>query len=214
MIRDTVLRCVQPFPSFRQRINAARRKWGEFRTIRRWEKAGRPAPMPAAAKRAFLRAAAAEHGLIAFVETGTFVGDTLEAMRGAFSELHSIELSDDYYARALKRFADMPSITLWQGDSGDVLPIVLQKVRSPTLFWLDGHHSGADTAHGEQATPIRRELQHIAGHPLMGKHLVVVDDARLFGKVESYPGLDEMRAMSEKLGFRTFSKFDDLLVLK
>ena len=51
------------------------------------------------------------------VETGTFLGDMLAAMRDDFDSLTSIELSEELHSRAKRRFAGDPKITLLHGDS-------------------------------------------------------------------------------------------------
>src|ERR1035438_7237514 len=73
--------------------------------IRAWEMAGRPLPPPDVLKQRNLRRAAEAHGLRIFVETGTFDGQMVEAMRNHFDRIYSIELSREYYDAARRRFA-------------------------------------------------------------------------------------------------------------
>src|SRR5262249_21720595 len=147
------------------------------------------------------------------VETGTFYGDTLYALRYTFDKLYSIELSEDFYRRAVKRFADEPKIHLQQGDSGEVLAEVLKLVDGPALFWLDGHYSGGTTALGAEARPILRELRQIAKQPLRDKHLIVVDDARLFDGTGGYPTITDFRVEAQHLGFTHVEVTNDMIVL-
>jgi len=60
------------------------------------------------------------------------------------------------------------------------------------LFWLDGYYSAGETAKGEKETPIFEELDHIFGDNRC-EHVVLVDDARLFGTDAAYPSLEELR---------------------
>src|SRR5579871_2612293 len=133
----------------------------DWRAGWQWRIAGRPLPPPPHVKRRFLRSYGRAHGLRLFVETGTYVGDTIAALHGSFEHLHSIELSRELYERVFDRFGDDPKVTLWHGDSGDILPHLLPRLDAPTLFWLDGHYSGGTTARGVEDTPILRDRKSV-----------------------------------------------------
>ena len=76
------------------------------------------------------------------VETGTFEGDTLaELAADKTIQVTSIELADHYYRAAKRRFAGYQNVTLLHGDSGKLLPEVVDKLQAPALFWLDGQYS-------------------------------------------------------------------------
>jgi hypothetical protein len=64
----------------------------------------------------------------------------------------------------------------------------------PSILWLDAHydHDGREDRRGEVDTPIREELSHALHWAAVG-HLVLVDDARLFGSDEAYPTIDEVQ---------------------
>lgn len=119
-----------------------------------------------------------------FVETGTFEGDTIEAMYNQFDFLISIELSEKYYQQARERFKDITNISILQGDS----PVILKEIlylkddiwrRLPrTLFWLDAHCSGGETAGGIH--PIVGELTAIFESGVEG--VILVDDCQDFWK--------------------------------
>lgn len=178
-----------------------------------WRRQGRPAPPPDSVKRRLLRRHAKAHGLRVFIETGTYDGGTVQALSPRFRELHSIELSSERYEKARLRLAPQTNVKLWQGDSGAVLPQVLESVREPALFWLDGHYSGVNSGRGELDTPIRLELEHIARHPWRASHFIVVDDARLFNGTNDYPTLDQLRGEARELGFPHMAIEDDMIVL-
>lgn len=59
------------------------------------------------------------------------------------------------------------------------------------MFWLDGHYSGEGTAKGDKETPILEELKCILNKNDY-KHVILIDDARLFGNVCDYPSIDEL----------------------
>ncbi|MGB1130351.1 MAG: hypothetical protein ACPG4K_09880 [Haloferula sp.] len=138
---------------------------------------------------------ARRYDLKIFVETGTFLGDTVEAMRPHFDRVYSIELADKYFEKAVRRFRGASSVKLLQGDSGDRMPEVVAELDAPTLFWLDGHYSGGDTAKGVLAAPVWAELKAIFGgmkHPFV----ILIDDARCFKQVggEAYPAVSDIEA--------------------
>lgn len=171
------------------------KQFKERRKLKAWIKAGKPVPPPPLAKRAMHLEYAEKFGLKIFVETGTFLGDTVEAMRPHFDRIYSIELADKYYERAVRRFSGVSSVKLLQGDSGDRMPEVVGELDGPTLFWLDGHYSGGDTAKGDLAAPVWAELKAIFGgmkHPFV----VLIDDARCFTHEgsKSYPAVSDIEA--------------------
>jgi len=126
-----------------------------------------------------------------FVETGTYLGDTLEyiAKSGVFCT--SIELSQELYEAACKRFNGYKNVRLLQGDSGLRLPELLAEIKTPVLFWLDGHYISDNTASDETHTPISVELQAILSHPIR-QHVILIDDAHAFDGTNGYPHLDDL----------------------
>jgi hypothetical protein len=164
------------------------------RKRRAWLTAGRPLPVPSSIKHEILGDHADRYGLHTLVETGTFRGGTIEALRDRFARIYSIELDDTLYERARRRFADVPHVTILHGDSALMLPTVLAMLGEPALFWLDGHYSGPGTAKGRRETPIEEEIRAVLAHPVAG-HVILVDDARVFGSWPDYPTIDEFRRL-------------------
>lgn len=76
-----------------------------------------------------------------FIETGTFLGDTVDFFKDKFHKIYSIELSHDLAAKAKYIFAEYENIEIVEGNSNVILPKLLQQTKGPTLFWLDGHYS-------------------------------------------------------------------------
>lgn len=146
-------------------------------------------PAPHATKQAAIRELAAEYGARIFVESGTYQGDMVEAMKPVFETLYSIELSPELHAAAVVRFSGDSHVELLQGDSGDELRHLMGRINGPALFWLDGHYSGGVTAKGVLDTPVWAELEHILNAPDL-KHVILIDDARLFGRDSAYPTVE------------------------
>ena len=126
-----------------------------------------------------------------FVETGTYLGDTLGYIAKSGVRCTSVELSRELYEAAGKRFNGYKNVSLVQGNSGQVLPELLKVINKPALFWLDGHYSSGITATAETQTPISAELQAILGHSIK-RHVILIDDARCFDGKNDYPHLDDL----------------------
>jgi hypothetical protein len=171
------------------------KKWREARIqeeeIREWERKGKPVPPPHIIKQRTLRFFAKKFNLKILVETGTYYGDMVEAMKGVFERIHSIELSEELYEKAKKRFEGEEKIHLIHGDSGIEIGKLIGSINQPALFWLDGHYSAGVTARGEKDTPIRDELTHIL-NAQNREHVIIIDDARMFGVNPAYPSMEEL----------------------
>ena len=118
--------------------------------------------------------------LTTFVETGTFRGDTIEIASKYFSELYSVEMSQELYRAATERFRGQSGLHLNLGDSPDFLREHSEVFRSrAVLFWLDAHWCSADdTAGSDSQSPLLNELQAIGSlHP---SSVLLIDDARLY----------------------------------
>ena len=134
-----------------------------------------------------------------FIESGTCAGDTTEKASRIFNEVYSIELSHDYYSKALNRFKNHKNITLYCGDSPEVLSVLLPLVQGKICFFLDGHFSGGTTACSiNGTTPILAELKAIKNSNI-DNAIIMIDDIRLFQKTISneaaangYPTLKEV----------------------
>lgn len=122
-----------------------------------------------------------------FIETGTFEGDAIEIARPYFDEIHSIELSPEYYELAKARFAGDPHVHLYLGDSASQLATLKPIFNGrPTLFWLDAHWCVATSTGGEKSQcPLLREIRGIG--ELGATSAIMIDDARLFASPPPYP---------------------------
>ena len=156
-------------------------------------------------KRRIIREYKDKYGLNIFIESGTFLGDTIEEFKKDFKQLFSIELSKDLAEKASKRFGADRHIQIVNGDSGKEIANILRSIHEPCLFWLDGHYSseffiGTDyivTAKGEKDTPIIEELKSILSHEIKN-HVILIDDARYFTGKTDYPSLSEITAFVKR----------------
>lgn len=163
------------------------------RALRKWNEAGRPLPPPHALKQNVIMEHARAGSIRTVVETGTYLGDMVEAVRRQMQRVVSIELDHALAERARGRFARYSNVEILEGDSGTKLAEVLSKLREPALFWLDGHYSEGITAKGDKETPILAEIDAICRHDVPG-HIILVDDARCFDGTHDYPTLEELHA--------------------
>ena len=178
-----------------------------------WVRAGRKGPPPALVKQRTIRSLAKRFGTRQFVETGTYMGWTVEAVRGSFQRVLSIELEPTLAKNAQEKFAADPGITILQGDSAERIADILSDLREPALFWLDGHYSAGVTARGAEDSPIVAELDHIARHPLAKQHVILIDDAREFVGANGYPPLDTIRDWAERTGLHYAGVQDDMILI-
>jgi hypothetical protein len=134
------------------------------------------------------------YGCSTLVETGTYLGKTVQAVQRHFNQVLSVELSPKLYERAARKFRLARNVRLWRGDSGTVMDEMIHYITGRAIFWLDGHYSGGMTACGANACPLVAELAAIARHP-RNDHVILIDDARCFGRDAGYPTLDEVRQL-------------------
>lgn len=120
-----------------------------------------------------------------FIETGSHYGYALEtAKQYGFTAVHGIELKEELYLYCKERFANEPKVTMWLGDSVDVLKEIMPTLTSPATLWLDAHASGPDLPGGIYGgSPLVKEIESIALSPCKD-HVLLIDDCRLFGSHE------------------------------
>jgi hypothetical protein len=162
-----------------------------------WRLRGSPAPPPHVVKQDILLRYQKQRRFSTFVETGTFTGEMVHAMRPHFARVISIEMAPAIFEATKRRFAGDSRVELLLGDSGTLLPRLLSALDHPALFWLDGHYMGGTTARAEEDSPVRAELAALLRHPARG-HLILIDDARLFTGADGYPTLEELRAWVQR----------------
>lgn len=183
LIKNLPLFILDPYWDMkRKKINAE--------LISKWEKRGRPAPPPHPIKQQRILEYKNKFDLNTLVETGTFQGEMVEAQRKNFRNIYSIELSHDYYQKAVEKFERFKHIQIIEGDSSVKLKEVTKILNEPALFWLDGHYSGGKTAKGDLNCPIYRELDTVFSTNF--DHVLVIDDAKDFNGTEDYPTIEEL----------------------
>jgi hypothetical protein len=140
---------------------------------------------------------AAEHKLGCFFETGTYYGTSSAWAAERFAEVVTVEHAPILYSIARVKLGRFRNVKLMFGDSRALLQEQLPSLPA-TLFWLDAHWCGGQTAgQGDAECPLLDELRLIA--PDLDRHFVLIDDARLFAmpppppnNAEAWPCLSEI----------------------
>jgi hypothetical protein len=163
---------------------------------------------------------AQRYGLRVLVETGTYYGEMVEAMKGRFAEIYSVEFDSQLAQRAAKKFARWPHIHILEGDSQKVVPELLKSLKEPTLFWLDAGYYGWAGLHGNEkrlTSEIEAVLRHsppgpsnkglsnsslstpslsTPSHPAP-QHVILMDDARGLNGLNGSPTVPELKQRIE-----------------
>jgi len=188
-INDSLKKIVRPFVPEKV-LNSLRQKRAK-KEIDQWRNAGCPSPPPHVVKQITVGEYQQKYGYSTLIETGTYMGEMVEAQKTRFKKIFSIELGVNLFNRARKRFYKDKHVNIVEGDSGRVLSTILKALNEPAIFWLDGHYSDGETAKGEKECPIFEELAAIFSSRRFN-HILLIDDARCFTGDGDYPTVDKL----------------------
>jgi len=166
------------------------RKSREQKQLREWERSGKPVPPPHIVKQLAIIHYKEKHNISILVETGTYLGDMVNAQLKNFTTIYSIELGNELWEQAVKRFNKYRHVNIIQGDSGKILVNLIPRINDKAIFWLDGHYSAGNTAKGDKNCPIYEELDSIFNSKF--QNVLLIDDARCFNGENDYPTLNEL----------------------
>jgi hypothetical protein len=157
-----------------------------------WKLRGQPVRSPHLLKQRAVREYARRYGLRTLIETGTYYGEMIAAVKSDFERVFSIEFDAELARRAARRFAGDARVRILEGDSQKVLPALLKSISEPALFWLDaGYWGWADLARDPERLSV--EVEAALSHPVKG-HVVMMDDARMLDGRNGAPTFEELRA--------------------
>jgi glycosyltransferase involved in cell wall biosynthesis len=146
----------------------------------------------ATAKRAHLLSLFHARGHRTLLESGTFVGDTVEYFMPHAARIISVEVEPKLFADAQRKFLGVPNVELVFGDALHLVPEIVDQLEDPPLIWLDGHFSEGVTGSGDEIEPAASILARLGAVRTPAGTTIVVDDLRLFGEHPDFPGLDEL----------------------
>jgi hypothetical protein len=119
-----------------------------------------------------------------FVETGTYLGETILKVEPLFDNLYTIEISKELF-ETVKDMYKGAKINFILGDSSKSLKELCPSLITDTIFFLDGHWSCGDTGRGDKDCPLYEELETIVSL-FKRSCIIIIDDVRLFGKGPKY----------------------------
>ena len=159
-----------------------------------WVLRGRPTRSPHLLKQKTVQEYGEKFKLRTLVETGTYYGEMVAAMKTRFDRIYSIEYVPELAERAKRKFASYPQIRIFCGDSRVVMPEVLALVHEPALFWLDaGYYGWVGMKVDEQR--LSTELEMILSHRY--PHIILLDDARGLTGQNGIPSVGDVKSYIE-----------------
>lgn len=125
-----------------------------------------------------------DYHLKAFIETGTYkMGSTMLA-QPYFERIITIEGYEPRYRKNMAQInGNAPrNVEFWFGDSRTELAKALTAVDCPALLWLDAHWCGntEESFRRGDECPLREELAAVLASKYADRHVIMIDDARLF----------------------------------
>lgn len=155
-----------------------------------WKIRGEPVRSPHLVKQRAVREYARRYALRTLIETGTYYGEMVDAVKNHFDCIYSIEFDTELARRAALRFADDSRVHILEGDSQKVLPELLKSISQPALFWLDAGYWGWAGLARDPAR-LSAELEAALAHPVKN-HVVLADDARMLDGRNGAPSFDDV----------------------
>jgi hypothetical protein len=140
-----------------------------------WKLRGEPARTPHLVKQRTVCEYAQRHRLRILIETGTYHGEMVAAVRRHFDRIDSVEVDAALAQSAARRFAGDARVHIHEGDSQRVIPELLASLAEPALFWLDAGYYGWAGREGRRER-LSEELEAILRHRVPG-HVILMDDA-------------------------------------
>jgi hypothetical protein len=124
-----------------------------------------------------------------FIETGTYLGDSLaHAATFNFKKLISIEIDSNLVAKARNRFKDDNRIEIVEGSSSEVLEGILDSVQENIILWLDAHFPGYMVSGGDingekdrdKRVPLEKEIAVLSKRIGRFNDVLLIDDLRCY----------------------------------
>lgn len=174
-----------------------------------WKLRGEPLRSPHLLKQHTVREYAQRYRIQVLVETGTYYGEMVAAMKHEFRTIYSVEFDDELAQRAQKKFSRWPHIHIVQGDSQVAVPEILGGLDQPALFWLDAGYYGWAGLQGDRQR-LTGELEAILSDHQ--PHVILMDDARGLNGQNGAPTVEELKQrLQDKFPGRSVEVKHDIL---
>lgn len=168
--------------------------------------------LPPFEKRARLASVAKHFEPTAFVETGSYHGETAAFMASFVPKVISIEIDPKNSEIAACRCAGSSKVRILQGSSETVLPEIVKSLNGRVMFWLDAHYQ-TGMIRGKRRCPLFDELSIIFAATNIDP-IIVVDDARKFIWVNGWPSLRSIKAfVQNKRNDLSFRVSNDMIFI-
>ena len=155
-----------------------------------------------------LQALKNESGIDTFIETGTWKGGTSKQASSLFEYVITIEgMPGRWWKTWNNTLCSLPNVASLTGDTVSVLPFLLHAIEVPAIFWLDAHYcttNQEERSQGLTTCPVLKEIEAINNHRFAPWHVILVDDARLFGVEEGWPLVDDLLPALQQHGRQTW----------
>jgi len=154
------------------------------------------------------------------VETGTFFGDGIErAFSAGFEKVFTCDINKEYVDSAINKFKDK-NLVAKHATSEEALPLFLNEIEEPSVFFLDGHFMPFDSAREDlgfgpttkldnyKPCPLIEELNIIKNHHIK-THTILIDDIQdfstwVFGNVSKNQVLELIASINQNYKHLTF----------
>jgi|WetSurSiteA1Bulk_404760.scaffolds.fasta_scaffold11500_2 hypothetical protein len=118
-----------------------------------------------------------------FIETGTSHGSGANFLAQQCERGYTIDLFDHWNPKA-------PNVKFLQGNSTEHLEKLCQEVEEDVVFWLDAHYPHLFGTINEtmEVLPLVKELEIITKYRSNKKDLILIDDLRIYEKLNYRSG--------------------------
>ena len=157
----------------------------------------------------FIESLGRDYGIDVAIETGTCQGGTTRFLSSCFKDVHTVEISNEFFQNAKSQLKDCPNVQCHLGSSDQILHDILPALKEKrAIFYLD--------AHWNQYWPLLDELEEI-GKTHKDNCIIVIDDFKVPGRKDiGYDRYDPheccYRYIKQKLD-HVFSSYDYYYVI-
>ena len=101
-----------------------------------------------------------------------------------FTKVFGIELNEGLFNICKDNTKELENVTVYLGESPDILQMLCSNLNEHATFWLDAHVSGESMPGGKYgASPLLHELDAI-NLSSCKEHVIIIDDIRLLDTAE------------------------------